>query len=727
MAIGSISNPGTKLADLPIGDLKKLVSEVKAGFETRDTLWQARRKVRYRQMDQELLSLPLSNRAGSNQALMIMQTEEPNQEVHRRVKRLISNPIRVQTVIYDSNDDQRQLAQEIQDALSALYKWMNRGKVPAERRVVEHQQADGLGIFKLDFIPTYADDSLSYFDLEAVEIPDEEAPADEAPEQRAARHSYQKIKASLSVMTLDDGSPKYLPGADLEATAYKQATDQARRKCDPPFRLSSVDPVSAFWTMDGDQIDLVIEDGKRPLSALLDSLKSRGVRLIENRLVVFPENTDAAGDATIPDNETPSKGTANFCDYTEIRTRKEIVLMIKHPKLVEQSGSGSSSGSRTEDDTIIIGYDNPFGPYSTGYVLVPGDVTGSHDPADEYQPSILGTLSVAQPLNVLRTVRLSAAIDKALASKYVKVADAQPAPQLSQARSDKTPSVKNGKPVPQIPGEVKREDSPNVDLEKSVAELMEVEAQNRFNETLSGDASSGDSGHKLAIQVSQADTQLVPYQNARAEATVEIMMCCLYAAKKLDQTIYVKELPDRRLVMLGKADLQQPVRAITPEMFDLDFNLIVMIGSETPVTKFAKWAALEQRFKAGNLSLETLMEESDVENPEDELARIFEGQTLVALMQDAIPVVVEMLKSEVLAALQGQQPQGSGAPGQQPPPEQGGNENGGGAPGAAASTPIAQVGRVPGVGMSPAGPTTGEYGPRVNEGGGGGQPGTGVS
>jgi hypothetical protein len=155
-------------------------------------------------------------------------------------------------------------------------------------------------------------------------------------------------------------------------------------------------------------------------------------------------------------------------------------------------------------------------------------------------------------------------------------------------------------------------------------------------------------------------------------------------------------------------------------MFDLDFNLVVTIGSETPVTKFAKWSALEQRFKAGTLSFETLMEQSDVENVPDEIARIFEGQTLTAVMQQAIPVVVKMIADRTLAKLN---PQPVGAPGT--PVGQGGNENGGGMPGAVASTPVAGLGRLPGAGLSAAGPTVGEEGPRVHEGAGDGQVGVG--
>jgi hypothetical protein len=663
-------------------------------------------------MEDELKSLPLSNRAGSNKALMIHQTDEPNQEVHRRTKRLVANKVKINTVIYDTNEEHRQLAQDIQDACKALYKWMNRGKVPPERKVVEYQQADGLGWFKLDFLADYADEELSYYDPDVIDIPDEEAPEDENPKQKRARQEYQRIVAELAAERGEDGSLKYVAGIDLEAMAYKKVTDLARRRCDPPFRLSAPDPVTIFYRRSGDAVELVIEKGKRSISALLENLSSRGLRLVNNRFLVAPEAVDALEEATIPENESLGSDYSNMVDYIEIRTRHDIVILVQHPRLRDGSRSPDLA---IEDDYVKLEFENPFGPYSTGYIMVPGDVTGSHDPAHEFQPPILGTLSVAQAINVLSTIRLSGAIDTALRGKYIKAPDAQPAPQLSQAGSNKTGRVKDGQEIPVIPGEVRREEGPNVDLDKAEQYFEGVLRENRFAEVLAGDASSADSGHKLAIQVSQADTQLVPYQNSRAEATVELLMCCLYAAKKLRQTIYVKEIPDQELVALGKHALAQPIRAITPEMFDLDFNLIVTIGSETPVTKFAKWSALSDRYLKGTLSLETLMEESDIENVGDELARIFEGQMLVGMMRQAIPVLAMMLRDEVLAAVQG---------GIQVPSE-GGNADGGGMPGAQASLPISGIGRLPGVGMNPAGPTVGDYGARVHEGAGDGQEGIG--
>lgn len=703
-----------RLRDLSVSELEKIVKELKKPFGNRDTVWANRRKVVFRQMEAQLSQLPLSTRAGGNKALMVYQTEEPNQEAHRRVKRLIANVPRIDVVVYDEEPEVKETAQNLKDALKALYKWMNRGKTPADRLATVHQQRDGLGILKLDFVADYADEALKYYDPEALEgEPDEEPDElDDSPnaqfarKQNKARAKYQEIKT----IKLGEGMIE----EEASAFAYKDATDYALRHCDPPFRLSAPDPLSCYYSKDGDGIDVILEIGKRRLSVLLENMRAYGVRLINNRLVDFgasgPQG-DALQDRTLPENEALDGQYSNLVTYWEIRTRTEIVVYIEHPQLLK---GGDIKGARKEGKGIIIGFDNPFAPYSTGFVLVPGDLTGANDPADEYQPAILGTINVAQAINVLQTIRVSAAIDAALAGKYIKVEDAQPAPQINTSAADKTPTVKDGKPIQQIPGEVKREETPNVDLDKAEAILQATAAQYRFNEVLAGDATSADSGHKLAIQVSQADTQLVPYQNARAEALAEILMCTVYAVHKIGMPVYVKDIPQAQQgIMVNRIDTKQSVMAITPDMMDIDFNLIVSIGSETPVTKFAKWAALEQRYKGGTLSYETLMEQSDVENVADEIARVFEGQTLVAVMQQAIPLIVQMIAQQALANLMP-------PPGPQNAVQQGGNENGGGMPGAQSpgNVPIAGQGRLPGVGMSPAGPTTAEYGPRVNEGGG---------
>jgi hypothetical protein len=642
---------------------------------------------------------------------MVMQSEEPNQDIHRRVKRLVANVPRIDTVIYSENEDDKQMSQDIQDALKSLYKWMNRGKIPAERKAVEYQQADGLGLFKLDFMANYADETLADYEPNVLESDDERGENESASQSRA-RVRYQEVKKTYESKK-DFGA---------EAKAYKDVTDEALRRCDPPFRLSAPDPLTAYWTLDGDQIDVYVEKGKRKVSALLEAYDEQNLRLINNRLVVFPEESDAAGDATIPDNESLSGDHGDECEYTEIRSRKEIVILVRHPKLLK---ARDAKPKDIEQDYMKLSFDNPFGPYSTGIALIPGDITGSHDPADEFQPSVLGLLSFTQQWNVLMTIRLSAAIDAALASKYVKQPDAEPPSQLDQSKGNKTPAVKDGKPVPVIPGEIKREESPNINLDKAEAYLGALAGLYRFSEVLAGDATSADSGHKLALQVSQADMQIVPYQNSRATATEEILMCCLYAAKNLGQTIFVKEIPDQSYLSKRRPERLQPVRSITPDMFDLDFNLIVSIGSETPLTRYSKWAALEGRYKAGTLSFETLMEESDTENVADEITRIFEGQTLVSVMQQAIPVIVKMIAARAVQKLN---PAPTGTPvgegvvgdeaGIQGTIDEGGNEGGGGMPGAEASTPIAQMGRIPGAGLSPAGPTTAEYGPRVHQGGG---------
>jgi len=351
-------------------------------------------------------------------------------------------------------------------------------------------------------------------------------------------------------------------------------------------------------------------------------------------------------------------------------------------------------------------------------VLIPGDITSSPDPSDRYQPPILGTLNVAQPTNVLATIRLSAAIEAELRKPYIKSPDNANVPQLTSAETPKTATETDGVPVPVVQGEVKLPEAPNIDLDRAEARFTMIESQNRFSEVLSGDATSADSGHKLAIQVSQADTQLVPYQNRRAHAIAEGLRACEAAVTKLGVPIYVRDIPQGAM---GKERVAK-MQVLDPEDLVIDHDILVTIGSETPITKFAKWAALSQRYREGGISFETWIEESDVENPTEEIARIFEGKALNEVLQAVLPTVIGMILSRVTAKL---------TPPEQTPPEQGqgglpggagappdlASMMGGGAP-PAPNVPVAGMGKVPGVGLPPGGPYNAEYGPPAEGGAG---------
>ena len=78
-------------------------------------------------------------------------------------------------------------------------------------------------------------------------------------------------------------------------------------------------------------------------------------------------------------------------------------------------------------------------------------------------------------------------------------------------------------------------------------------------------------------------------------------------------------------------------------MADLTFELLVTLGAETPVTKYAKYQSLRDREEAGTVGYQTVFEQSDVENPEDEISRVFEGKLLKATMEQAIPLMVKSM------------------------------------------------------------------------------------
>lgn len=658
------------LKDLSVADLSALVKDLKKPFQSRDIIWANRRRVRFRQMDSELETLPLSNKA--KKPLMIYQTELPNQEVHKRVKRLISNLPRIDVVPYDDSPSAKRRAQDLQDGLRALWRTLTRRAPSPEELAIQYQQGDGVGLLKLEFLPHYILNALKPYDPDALLEGTSEA-------SEKYRRRVEELRAQGK--------------EEPEARAYDELTEEEKRRVPVPFRLVAVDPLACYWREDDEcGIELIVETGKRQLHPLLTAINdtSYTVSVSDGRFIVHGD--DVMLGPTMPKSIDPR----TEIEYCEIRTKDEIAIVLRHPSVTNRS---IVNGTLKEGDAIALVYDNPFRPYSTGYFLLPGDVTSSADPAHRYQPPILGVLNTAQADNVLTTIRLSAAIEAALRDRYIKSPDAAPPPPLTQADSDKTPETRDGVEIPQIPGDLKVAEAPNIDLDKADAKLVSTTAQFVFPEVLAGDATSADSGHKLAIQVSQADTQIVPYQNRRATMIAAVLQSCVQAVKYLDTTVYVKSAEEGKIRKLDPADM------------DIDYDIIVTVGSETPVTKFAKWAALQQRYERGTLSWETLMEASDVENPEQEMARIFEGQTLVAAMQQVIPMVVKAVMERVQARLAPPQPPVGGGL----PPESGLAGGGGLNPD---SAQIAMVGRLPGVGMSPGGPTTGEFGPRVQGGGG---------
>ena len=669
-------------------DIWKLRDSLFEQFESRNTKWAARRNVRYRRMEDDLRALPLNSRV-SDTALMVHQTELPNQDCHRRVKRLIANRARFEVVLFDQSAEAQRLGQGLENGLKALYKWMNRGRISFDWQVSQHQQGDGLGIGKVDFIPGHGA-SLRDLDIDQLGEDDELDGADGAAERNAARKRY---RDALDTVPVDKD--------DREAVAYDKITQDALRSELPPFRLSAVDPLCFAFFSDGDGISIGSEAGTKSLNPLLEAFGGHGLKFDKDtqRLTVDDDGSDVVGGQTAPDYAALGKDLGAEVAYTEIRTRHWIVVLIEHPKIKDKTRSAGDRG-------VILKFDNPFGPYTTGYVLVPGDVTTESAPEDQFQPPILGLLNLAQSENVLMTALMSAAIEEALAPEYIQV---NPDVNVPPPDTDKTPDVKEGREIPMVQGEIKRIESPKTSVERIEGRIVAEQGLYQFQDALLGDATSDTSGHRLAIQVAQADIQAVPYQNARADALVELMKGIVYAVRKHGLAIYVPTLPDSRRE--GKKLRVMEPAVITPEMADVNFDLLVTLGAETPVTKYAKWQALAQREQQGSLGYQTMMEQSDVEDPISEIGRVFEGKLLKALMELTIPQLLPLLMQWAQGrASELQEDIGGGMP-----PESGLAGGGGGARGGLPAT--ADIVRVPGVNM-PTTQSTGEYGPVVPEGGG---------
>ena len=657
-------------------------------------------------MEEQLKQLPLNPRVADT-ALMVHQSEVPNQEVHMRTKRLVANKPRFEVVVYDDEPDVQAIGQDLEDGIKATYKWVNRGKVSFDWKVTQFQQGYGLGMGKLVWVPGHGD-VLSAYDVDQIGTADEDGSISGAKERNGARAAYRSALGKLP--TSEDGR---------EATAYDQVTEKALHKELPPVRFVAVNPVHCYWFEDDDGIEVIAETSDKLLNPLLTALHSYGLRFDESKSRLYEEETgsDAVGAGGAKSLSSPDM--ALRCRYTEIRTRNEIAIMIEHPKIAEKTKGRSARtgrGAAEEDKGVVLRFDNPFGPYTTGYVLVPGDVTTEDCEEDKYQPPVLAAINSAQALNVLSTAQLSAALEEAFAPPYTAVKPEQMEPPSGER---KAPEQREGE-IPMVPGEIKRVEAPAADLERVADRLIDEEAPYRFREVLGGDATSDSSGHKLALQVAQADIQMVPYQNTRADAIKEMMMGVLYAVRRHGLNVYIPTLPGgERRGDKGGLRVQKRAR-LTPEMADLDFDLIVTLGAETPTTRYAKLAALREQEEAGIVGYQTVVEQSGAENPEDEIARVFEGKALKAVMEENIPRLSEMISAAVQARL-------DAFLNPPPPIAPTGATNGittidpesgfAGGGGAQPATMIDLAGRVPGVGMPPV-PYTSEFGPSIPEGGG---------
>lgn len=597
------------------GEAFAILDRLKKDFFDRDRKWEARRNIRYRRMENILKQLPLNSRV-SDKALMVHQSEIPNQEAHKRTKRLVSNPAMFEVVLLSGDPTTQNLGQSLEDGIKALYRWMNRGRTSFEWKSTQHQQGDGLGIGKIDFVPGHGT-SLKDFSVDDLARDSEE---EDSSILNTAREKFRELigkNKSASVV-------------------YSEITDDALKAELPPYRISSVDPLAFYFWEDDDGITVGAEVGEKSLNPLLEAFESYGLKLVNNRLVVTPGGSGVASATTSPsDYHTGSSHThtginlAETVQYAELRTRDQIVILIEHPRVKSEMPDKSNRG-------VMITFDNPFGPYTTGYALIPGDVTTESDPADMFQPPILGSLSTAQIQNVIRTAQISAGLEKALAPSYMEVQDEA---QVPPSDENKTKEATTNKEIPVVAGKIRKVETPNVDLDTADARMQAEANEYRLQEELTGEASSEASGHRLSIQVSQADLQMVPYQSARAKAIAELMKGIIYSIRKHGLPVFIPTLPDSRRRESG-VQVQEPA-SITPQMANLPFELIVRLGADTPSTKYARWAALKDQEEDGIIGYQTRVEQSDVENPVSEIARVFEGKLLKATMEQVLPKIAE--------------------------------------------------------------------------------------
>lgn len=682
------------MPDITEAEVWRLLSRLRDDFRGRNTKWEDRRNVRYRRMDNELRSLPLNPRI-SDKALLLQQSEMPNQEAHRRTKRLAANPPLYEVILFEGGPIEEALAQELEDGIKGLGKWMDRGKVPPTFLAAQFQQGDGMGILKVDFLPGHGS-SLVAFELDDLTS---EANGDLSEEAQKARKRFQEA------VTKHNGD---------ESKAYDEVTDHALRTELPPFRMSAPDPLACAWHEDADGITVIAEWGQKTLNPLLEAFTEYGLRYSKenHQFEVDKDGSGALSSITIPPDSTPTGvDLGSLVEYAEIRTRDKIIILIEHPKIKDKSPRKNAKAS---DRGVVFTFDNPFGPFTTGYELIPGDVTTESDPADQYQPPILGTLVTTQKQNVLGTARLSAAMEEALAPAYIEVPPGE-GQNIPPSDESKVKTAKDAREIPVIPGKLRRAEGSNIDLDKAEATLAAEAEGFRLQEAVLGDATSDASGHRLAIQVAQADIQVAPYQYARKTALENLMKGIVYAVKKHGLPIYIPTIPDGERGESGIRKVE--LRKISPEMAGLAFDLIVTLGADTAVTRYARWAALQERMDNGTLSYESLMEQSDVQDVKREIERVMTGKALIGTMEQLLPMIIEAAllsgKSKIQQFKQAQEQAAQEAMAMGATPESG-LANGGGAP----PLRMSDVVRQPGVNQGAAGPVVNVDGQRVQEGAG---------
>lgn len=343
-------------------ELSRLVTEIRRPFWRRDQLWDKRRAVRFGRLEPWL---PDNLRHFPTEYVRFVD-RLPGLVVRRLKQRLGAHTLRIRVVSRLTGAPGERLQGKLEQ-LEDIYRALHEALDPvgaADGLVREHQAADGLGVFELEFLPPF--------------VP----PAAEVDEDEAA---------------------------------YLQRLAAARQDYGLPVRLSAPDPRGIYYARNGDRLEAVVKVMNLPLFQVRDAWLSEGLRLRldeggEGRLLK---------EAVVGGELSPAPTAAEYGRLARVVVvaDQSYIYHLVYPRTapalggVDESAFGDFPGQYQE--LLLCGaYPNPLG--RPPFYLAGTGRTSDSDPAYQEEPLALEVLEIAPYINQMRTIRYMRALVDAL-------------------------------------------------------------------------------------------------------------------------------------------------------------------------------------------------------------------------------------------------------------------------------------------------------------------------
>lgn len=589
-------------------EAKKLRDTLKRREHRRLDNW---RKVRDMRMDDVLASLrnALPERlqevfgAGS-------QTGEVEEIINERKHILVSNPVELEIVARSGDSHVLTLAQNLEKAEEAILDAL----FPEVIQLLECDSilGDGELVVAIDKLPR--PDAMARY------------------ANRAALQQY----AETVTEDQDEGSAEaryrraYLDNDGDHDKAYAEVCDECEAEAGLRYRIRIVD-LATFWRWRDAEgvrgIAIGMEHGRAPLAPVLQALSGYGMRREGEQIVMTredqPTEHTAIGVPVMPviTEQSGQEEDAEMCDYTQIRTRDGIYVLVEHPRLVGLNGERGAG---------LISAPNYYGPQSCGYYHVGGIEKNRGNDEDRFLPPVIGLIVEAYELNLTRSAWRAMALAEATRDEYTANLAQPSVPPLERSQRPTNARAKAGQPQA-VAGDIRRVESTGIKMNEYIESIERAFARLRGSEFFSGTGSSSEAGIHLARMQTAFLTKMQPYQKKRAELRKAVLEDIAYDVKNQQRPIFVPWMPDGERKDGEKIRVAKPMK-ITPEMAALPVVRRLTIGAESPETKYAREQASRAEVDFGTRSPLTHMEITGVKDPIAELKRIAKG----GLLRDAI-------------------------------------------------------------------------------------------